>query len=150
LAKDGNYEVVPLSYPVSMDANLAPKLSTTLKNIYRQHMRWMWGAENIPYMMFGFLKNKKISFREKFSKTHTQLVGFWSLSTNPIMILVLGWLPIIVGGNAFRDTLLSYNLPVVTRVLMTVATSGLILAAIISASLLPPMPVNYKKRKVPQ
>jgi hypothetical protein len=148
LAKDGNYEVVPLSYPVSMDANLAPKLSVTLKNIYRQHMRWMWGVENIPYMMFGFIKNKKISWKEKLSKTNTQLTGFWSLSTNPIMILILGWLPIIVGGNAFRDTLLSYNLPVVTRVLMTIATSGLILAAIISASLLPPMPVDYKKRKV--
>ncbi len=148
LAKDGNYEVVPLSYPVSMDANLAPKLSTTLKNIYRQHKRWMWGVENIPYMLFGFIKNKNISFREKWRKTTTQLLGFWSLATNPIMILVLGWLPIIIGGDAFRETLLSYNLPIVTRILMTIATSGLILAAIISASLLPPMPLHYKKRKV--
>jgi hypothetical protein len=147
LAKDGNYETVPISYPVSMDANLAPKLGTTLKNIYRQHLRWMWGSENIPYMMFGFIKNKKIPLREKISKTFTQLTGFWSLATNPIMILVLGWLPIIIGGDRFRDTLLSYNLPIVTRILLTVATSGLILAAVISASLLPPMPINYKKRK---
>ncbi len=147
LAKNGNYGVVPISYPVSMDANLAPKISTTLKNIYKQHMRWMWGVENIPYMLFGFIKNKKISFSEKFSKTTHQLTGFWSLSTNPIMILILGWLPIIIGGDAFRDTLISYNLPIVTRILMTIATLGLILAAIISASLLPPMPEYYKNRK---
>jgi hypothetical protein len=147
LAKNGNYETVPISYPVSMDANLAPKLSVTLKNIYRQHQRWMWGVENIPYMMFGFIKNKKIPLKEKFAKTTTQLTGFWSLATNPIMILILGWLPIILGGDRFRDTLLSYNLPIVTRVLLTMATLGLILAAVISASLLPPMPINYKKRK---
>ncbi len=148
LAKNGNYSVVPLSYPVSMDANLAPKLSTTLKNIYRQHKRWMWGVENIPYMLFGFIKNKEISFKEKWNKSVTQLVGFWSLATNPIMILILGWLPVIIGGEAFRETLLSYNLPIVTRILMTIATMGLILAAIVSASLLPPMPLHYKKRKV--
>lgn len=147
LAKNGNYEVVPLSYPVSMDANLAPKLSRTLKNIYKQHQRWMWGVENIPYMLFGFIKNKKISFREKWKKATTQISGFWSLATNPIMILILGWLPIIVGGHAFRETLLSYNLPVITRILMTIATSGLIISAIVAASLLPPMPASFKKRK---
>jgi len=147
LAKDGNYETVPLSYPVSMDANLAPKISITLKNIYKQHLRWMWGSENIPYMMFGFIKNKRIPLRDKISKSFTQVVGFWSLATNPIMILVLGWLPIILGGDRFRDSLLSYNLPIVTRILLTAATAGLILAAVISASLLPAMPINYKKRK---
>lgn len=147
LAKDGNYETVPLSYPVSMDANLAPKLSVTLKNIYKQHLRWMWGSENIPYMMFGFIKNKRIPLRDKISKSFTQVVGFWSLATNPIMILVLGWLPILLGGDRFRDSLLSYNLPIVTRILLTAATAGLILAAVISASLLPAMPINYKKRK---
>ena len=76
-----------------------------------------------------------------------QLEGFWSLSTNPIMILILGWLPILIGGAAFRDTLLSYNLPNITRDLMTLATMGLILSAIISASLLPPMPKNFIRKK---
>lgn len=147
LAKDGNYEVVPLSYPVSMDANLTPKTWTTLKNIYRQHQRWMWGVENIPYMLFGFIKNKNIKFKDKWNKSFTQLTGFWSLATNPIMILVLGWLPIILGGDKFRDTLLSYNLPVVTRIILTLALLGIVLAAIISATLLPAMPVGYTKRK---
>ena len=148
LAKDGNYSVVPIAYPVSMDANLAPTLWETLRNIYKQHLRWMWGVENIPYMLFGFIKNKNISWKQKWDKSFTQLVGFWSLATNPIMILVLGWLPIIVGGSAFRETLLSYNLPIVTRTLMTIATTGIILAAIISASLLPAMPVNMERRKI--
>jgi hypothetical protein len=146
-ANNGDYYVVPLSYPVSMDANLSPKFWTTFKNIYKQHLRWMWGVENIPYMLFGFIKNKSISWKKKIHQSYIQLEGFWSLATNPIMILVLGWLPIILGGPAFRDTVLSYNLPNITRDLMTIATMGLILSAIIASSLVPPMPKGYKKRK---
>jgi len=147
LANNGDYGVVPLSYPVSMDANLAPSFFKTFKNIYKQHLRWMWGVENIPYIMFNFMKNKKIPLKKKISQTVNQLEGFWSLATNPIMILVLGWLPIILGGSAFRDTVLSYNLPNMTRDLMTITTMGLILSAVIAASMLPPMPKEYTHRK---
>ena len=65
LANNGDYGVVPLSYPVSMDANLAPSFFKTFKNIYKQHLRWMWGVENIPYIMFNFMKNKKIPLKKK-------------------------------------------------------------------------------------
>ncbi len=147
LLKDGDYGVVPLSYPVSMDANLAPKFTQTVKNIYKQHFRWMWGVENIPYLLFGFYKNKKIPFGKKFEQAWIQIEGFWSNATNPIMILVLGWLPIILGGPEFRDTVLSYNLPNITRDLMTIATSGLILSAIIAASLLPKRPKHLEGKK---
>lgn len=148
LANDGNYGVVPLSYPVSMDANLARNFFLTFKNIYKQHLRWMWGVENIPYIIFGFIKNKNIPIRKKIHQTIIQIEGFWSLATNPIMILVLGWLPIILGGAAFRDTILSYNLPNITRDLMTLSTMGLFLSAIIASSFLPPMPVSFTKRKL--
>jgi cellulose synthase/poly-beta-1,6-N-acetylglucosamine synthase-like glycosyltransferase len=147
LANNGDYGVVPLSYPVSMDANLAPGFFKTFKNIYKQHLRWMWGVENIPYIIFNFIKNKKIPLKKKIHQSVIQLEGFWSLATNPIMILVLGWLPIVLGGDAFRNTVLSYNLPNITRDLMTITTLGLILSAIIAATMLPPMPKEYKKRK---
>lgn len=147
LHNDGNYAVVPLSYPVSMDANLAPTWFQTVKNIYKQHFRWMWGVENIPYMLFGFMKNKKIPFKKKFEQTFVQLEGFWSNATNPIMLLVLGWLPVILGGSEFRDSVLSYNLPHITQILMTIATGGLILSVIISTNLLPVRPKYIQQKK---
>jgi hypothetical protein len=147
MANDGNYKTIPISYPVSMDANLAESTWKTLQNIYRQHKRWMWGVENIPYILFGFIKNKKIALKEKLHRTFVQVEGFWSLATNPIIILLLGWLPIVMGGDAFRDTVISYNLPNITRTIVTVAMLGLILSAVISINLLPPMPKEYKKRK---
>ena len=144
---NGDYKVVPLSYSVSMDANLGKTFWQTAKNVYKQQRRWTWGVENLPYILFGFLKNKKIPFKKKLRYGFIQIEGFWSLATNPLMIFLLGWLPLLLGGQEFNATLLSYNLPRMTRDLMNIALLGLVGSAIISTSLLPKIPEGIKKRK---
>jgi len=138
MAHDGDYQVVPIAYPVSMDANLAPSLWQTIKNIYKQQRRWGWGVENVPYILFSFVKNKRIPLWKKARVAAVQLEGFWSLATNPLLIFLLGWLPLVLGGDAFRTTVLAYNLPDITRLIMTLAMLGLVVSAIISLSFLPP------------
>ncbi len=147
LASDGDYSVVPISYPVSMDANLASTFWQTIKNIYKQQRRWGWGVENVPYILFGLIKNKRISLRKKLRVAFVQVEGFWSLATNPILIFLLGWLPIWLGGGRFNTTVLSYNLPFITRNLMILAMSGLVMSAIISISFLPPAPVKARMHR---
>lgn len=147
LANDGDYTVTPISYPISLDANLATTYWQTIKNVYKQNRRWAYGAENIPYILFGFVKNKKISLWRKIKVATIQIDGFWSLATNPLIIFFLGWLPLWLGGSSFNRTVLSHNLPVVTRDLMTFAMAGLILSAIISMSFLPPRPLRYQKTR---
>ena len=137
---NGNWRAIPLYYPVSMDANLAPTFLQTAKNIYRQHRRWVWGVENIPYILFGFLKDKKISFGKKLFYSFDQIEGFWSLSTNAIVILFLGWLPPFLGGRVFATTVLAHNLPFITQTLMTIAMVGLAFSAVVSLLLLPTRP----------
>ncbi len=144
---DGDYQVVPLFYPVSMDANLAPSFLQTCVNIYRQQRRWGWGSENIPYLIFGFFKNKKISLAKKIFWTFNHLEGFWSWATNALILFLLGWLPLFLGGQAFNLTVLSYNLPQITRSIMTLAMVGLVSSAIISTLLLPPRPKKYGQHK---
>ncbi len=143
----GNYRVVPMSYPVSMDANLAPTLWRTAVNVYKQQRRWCWGVENVPYILFGFLKDKRISLKRKLRYAFVQVEGFWSLATNPLLIFMLGWLPLFLGGQQFNTLLLSYNLPRITRTLMTIAMLGLIGSAIISLSFLPKRPKTQRFRK---
>ena len=147
MAYDGDYAVVPVSYPVSMDANLAETFWQTTKNIYKQQRRWGWGVENVPYILFSILKNPRISLRKKFRVAWVQLEGFWSLATNPILIFLLGWLPLWLGGGRFNNTILSYNLPIITRDLMILAMLGLVMSAIISISFLPPMPKGMRRHR---
>ena len=118
-----------------------------MKNLYKQQRRWAWGCENIPYMLFGFWKNKNIGFRKKWHYTWVYTEGFWLWSTNTLIIFMLGWLPIVLGGEIFKQTLLAYNLPQITRWLMTLAMVGIITSAYLTIVILPPKPVEYGKHK---
>lgn len=140
VANNGDYRVVPISYPVSMDANAAPTLWQTLLNIYRQHRRWTYGVENFVYFTYHFIKNKNIPLKKRLAVGFTQAEGYWSLVTNPIMLFALGWLPLFLGGRAFHETMLSYNLPIVVRNLLVLAMFGLVVSAIISLTLIPKRP----------
>jgi len=144
---DGNYRAVPMYYPVSMDANLAENLWQTLINVYKQQRRWGWGVENIPYILYGFYQNKKISWRTKVFWTFNHLESFWSWATNALLIFMLGWLPLFLGGQAFNVLLLSYNLPKITRIIMTLAMVGMVSSAIYGLSLLPPRPKRHHSLK---
>lgn len=145
LANDGNYDVVPLSYPVSMDANVAGTVWGTIKNIYKQHRRWTYGVENLCYILFHFTKNKSIPLRRRVIITFQQIEGFWSLVTNPIMLFILGWAPIFLGTQEFHQTVLSYNLPILVRDLLVIAMFGLVVSSIISLTMLPPRPESKSR-----
>ena len=145
IANDGEYDVIPLSYPVSMDANVAPSFFGTLKNIYRQHRRWTYGVENMVYISYHFTKNKNIALKKRVRILLQQAEGYWSLVTNPIMLFILGWAPIFFGGRVFHETVLSYNLPIVVRNLLVIAMFGLVISSIISLTLIPPRPKNKSR-----
>jgi len=144
---DGNYEVVPLLYPISMDAAVDKTFFKTMKVLYKQQQRWAWGAENFVYTAFGFLKNKKIPLAKKLYHSFNLCEGYYSWATNALIIFLMGWLPILLGGTIFNISLLSYNLPRITRTIMTLAMVGLISSAVISMNLLPPKPVRYSRHQ---
>ncbi len=146
LAFDGDYRVVPLYYPVYMDASEGLTITQTAKNIYKQQRRWGWGVENVPYFLFGFFNNKKIPLRRRVYYSFIQLEGFWSWGTNAFIIFLLGWLPILIGSDVFNTTVLAYNLPRLTRGIMTLTMIGLVTSAYISMRLLPPRPKDKPMR----
>jgi hypothetical protein len=145
LANDGYFDVVSLSYPIAMDATTAASTWGTIKNIYKQHRRWTYGVENWCYLVYHFTKHKGIPLRRRWSIALQQGEGYWSLVTNPIMLFILGWTPIFLGSREFHETVLSYELPIMVRNLLTVAMVGLVFSSIISLSLTPPRPEGYSR-----
>jgi len=144
---DGKYRIVPLHYPLSMDSCVGETLWETAKNQYCQQRRWAWGSEGIPYLLFGMMKNKKLPLKKGFTYLFLAIEGFWAWATNALLILCLGWLPLLLGGNEFTSTVLAYNLPVVTRELMTFALIGLFIGAVINDLLTRPYPAARSGKK---
>ena len=147
LKYDGDYRIVPLYYPVLMDANAARNFLKTAANVYRQQRRWAYGVVDIPYFLFGFWKNKKIALSKKISLGGLAIEGHWSWATNSIIIFLLGWLPLVLGGESFSQTVLSYNLPIFISRVLTIGMAGLIASIYFSIALLPPKPRVYKRSK---
>ncbi len=145
---DGDYTVVPLYYPVEMDAIIGATLLGTLRNLYKQQQRWAYGpVENTPYMLFGFLRNKRIPLIKKWRLGFERMEGNWSWATSSFLIFLLGWLPLVVGSGRFGETALSYQLPRLTSTIMTVSMIGIVTAVALSIRLLPPRPPRYGKHK---
>ncbi len=145
---NGDYRVVPLYFPVSMDITADKSLFKTAKNLYKQQRRWAWGSENIPYLMFNTIKRwKKIDRKKLISHILIQIYGFHSWATNALIIAIIGWMPLILGGERFNSTVLSGNLPTLTSYFMTLAMIGLFTSSIISFLLLPKKPKNIPKFK---
>ena len=142
---NGDFKVTPLIYPVSMDANASPSFWKTMKNLYLQQRRWAWGADDIPYLIYGFIKNKAIPLRKKISWSLHIIEGFWSWATNSIIIFSLGWLPLLLGDKNFNYSVLSYNLPKITGTILQFSMFGVITSAILAIILLPPKPAWFKK-----
>ncbi|MFA7377278.1 MAG: glycosyltransferase family 2 protein [Patescibacteria group bacterium] len=143
---NGNYRVEPIHFDVSMDVTCDSNMSQTALSLYKQQRRWAWGAENIPYLLFNTIKAwRNPGFKKNTVMGHIfiQLYGFHAWATNALIIALLGWMPMFLGGDRFNSTVLSSNLPVVTQNLMSVAMVGLLLSAIISSLLLPKRPRQY-------
>ncbi|MBI2450113.1 MAG: glycosyltransferase family 2 protein [Candidatus Nealsonbacteria bacterium] len=145
---DGDYQIIPIHYPLSMDSCVAKNAWQTAINQYKQQRRWAWGSEGIPYLLFGFLKNNKISLRKKFRYAFLMIESFWAWGTNALLLLFLGWLPLLLGRSDFNGMVLSYNLPQITSNLMTLALVGLVAGIIVSTLLLRFSAFHFTRKKL--
>ena len=144
---NGDYKVKPIYLPISLDAVLAPNYWGTIVNQYKQKRRWAYGIENFPIIMRAIGPNKKISFWKKFKVAFEMLEGHHSWATAPFILAILGWLPLIFGGEEFNQSVLAHNLPFFTRYLMTIAMFGLAISMSLSFLLMPPKPEKYSRWK---
>ncbi len=135
---NGHYRVEPLYFIVSMDACADKSFWQTAINLYRQQRRWGWGVENVPYLIFNSIKRwQLLPKKDTLRQIGVQIYGFHSWATYAIIMAGVGWLPLLLGGDRFTATVLSANLPDITRWLMTLAMFGLVLSAILSTIIIP-------------
>jgi len=144
---NGDYKVKPIYLPISLDAVLAENYWKTIVNQYKQKRRWAYGIENFPIIMRAIWPNKKISFFKKIKVAFEMLEGHHSWATAPFILAILGWIPLIIGGEQFNQSVLAHNLPFITRWLMNLAMLGLIISMSLSFVLLPPRPKKYSRWK---
>jgi len=145
---NGDYEVEPMYIPVSMDTVMDEKYWQSFKNLYKQQRRWAWGVEHFPYMIWNFRKNKLIPWYKKVKHVFNLTEGMYSWATAPIIIFLLGRLPLWVAGQSQdSSSVIVQNAPFVLEWLMGLSMAGIFVSAILSLMVLPRRPKKYKKAK---
>jgi cellulose synthase/poly-beta-1,6-N-acetylglucosamine synthase-like glycosyltransferase len=146
---NGDYEVTPMYIPVSMDTVISENsIWDGLKSLYKQQRRWGWGVEHLPYMLYHFRKKKDlIPFKTRIKYIWNLSEGMYSWATAPILLFVLGRLPLYVAGPEVKATVIAQNAPFVLESLMTLGMVGILVSAFLSIRLLPPRPEQQPKYK---
>lgn len=138
----GDYQVIPLFIPISLDTCLADTTLQTLKNQYKQKRRWAYNVEYYPHLLPKLIK-LDAPLWDKLYKMFQYVEGNFNWATASILISSLGWLPLFLGGSEFQRSVVAFNLPFATKTLMTIATGFLIFSVYINLVLLPPRPKKY-------
>lgn len=144
LRYNGDYEVTPLYVPVSMDMVQAESYAQSLVALYKQQRRWAWGVEHFPYMVWNFAKRPLIPFRKKVRYVWNLIEGMYSWATVPILIFILGRLPMLVAAPAVQQQALLQNAPFVLETLLRLSMVGIFVSATLSLWLLPPRPQGMR------
>lgn len=138
---NGRHRLIPIYSPVYMDAVLSDTYVNTFKSQYSQLRRWAWGVCDFPFVALNLWNNKNIKTSQKILLIADFLKNSVMWATGPILITFMGFLPGAL-NPAFRDTVLAYNLPQIMSGILTLASGGIVMCALISLSL---VPFNPKK-----
>ncbi|MDP3920393.1 MAG: glycosyltransferase family 2 protein [Candidatus Omnitrophota bacterium] len=140
---DGDYRAVPLYVTLSMDVVDAGNWWKTAVSVYRQRRRWAWGVENFPILMRAFLKNKNISFYDKWRHAIKMFEGHVSWATWAIILTLIGWLPALYAGREFSETVLYYSAPRIAQLIFRLSTVVLVITIALSLLMLPKKRVKF-------
>ena len=134
---DGHYRVVPLYITVSMDVAAAETWRKTIVNVYKQKRRWAWGVENFPIVMRGFLRDEKIPLFTKIRHGFKLFEGHVAWATWAFLLTVIGWIPALLAGREFPDSVVYYSAPRITATIFHLSSVVLLTTVVLSYCLLP-------------
>lgn len=143
LRYNGDYSVTPVFVPVSMNTVSDDNWWKSIRALYKQQRRWAWGVEHLPYMLWHFRQKKQtksIPFWKRLRYLFNQMEGMYSWATVPILLFILGRLPLLTITGADKATVIAQNAPFILERLMWLAMAGMFVSAFLALRLLPPRP----------
>lgn len=139
-AYHGKYRVVPMYLPVSMDTVGVGGYIESLGRLYKQVRRWAWSVEHFPYLLWYFARDAKTARWIRVRLIWKEWEGRFSWATAPVIMFLMGRLPLYVASQQGSELALITQAPFVLQWLMRIAMVGVLASALFSFALLPPRP----------
>lgn len=139
---NGDYKVIPHFLPLSADAVLDTSLAKTFKNQYLQLKRWAYGVEHMPFIFKEYFKNDKMDFWDKTDKLIFIVWSYFKWGTLALFITFAGlFIPLL--NPEYAQSVVYYNLSVVSSWILTFAFLGLFSTIYFNEKVAPPRPKHW-------
>lgn len=139
---NGDYKVIPHFLPISADAVLDTTLLKTFQNQYLQLKRWAYGVEHIPFIVKQYFKSSDTDFWDKTDKLTFIIWSYLKWGTLALFITFGGlFIPFI--NPFYSQSVVYYNLSVVSSWILTAAFIGLFSTIYFNEKVAPKRPDNW-------
>jgi hypothetical protein len=138
----GDYKVLPHFLPITGDAVLDTNMLKTIQNQYLQLKRWAYGVEHIPFIVKSYFRNKDMDFWDKTDKLIFVFWGYLKWGVLALFVTFAGLLIPIVNPS-FNQSVVSYQLPIISSWLLTLAFLGMFATIYVHEKTAPPRPKEW-------
>jgi len=140
--RDGNFSGLPHYIPYSADAVKGETYVNSYVSLYKQLLRWGWGAIDFPLTMTEFLKNKKIALSKKIMWTLKHIEKRIIL-INIVFLITFGFSIVTLVNPQVKQTNFAYSIPRMMSAILTITLIFLIPSTYYRFKLITPMPKEY-------
>jgi len=117
-ARDGDFEGKPHFVPYSADAVEGKTYLESHKSLYKQLLRWGWGAIDFPLSITEFLKNKKIPRMKKIQWFFRHIKDRVFL-VNVVFLITFGFGIVTLVNPLVKQSNFAYSLPRIMSIILT-------------------------------
>lgn len=139
---------VPLYTIITADAVYSGKLIKTLVNRYEQEKRWAWGVSDISYTLKKLFTTPQINFFTKLRKIIYLTEGHLLWPTSFFILTISASIPPLI-NPLFKRTVLGYLLPQLSGLILTFASSMLLLYTYLDIKVRQKVKMKFKITSLP-
>ncbi|HNS71131.1 MAG TPA: glycosyltransferase family 2 protein [bacterium] len=140
--RNGDFEGVPHYVPYSADAVEGSNYVDSHIRMYKQLLRWGWGAIDFPLSMKEFLKNEKIPRSLKISWFFKHMERRVIL-INIVFLITFGFGLVTLVNPYVKQSNFAYSLPDIMSIILTFTLVFLVPGSYLRMKLVKPMPKNW-------
>jgi len=140
--RDGDFSGVPHFIPYSADAVEGKDFIDSYVRLYKQLLRWGWGAIDFPLSMKEFMKNNKIPMEIKvrwFLKHIERRV----ILINIVFLITFGFGLVTLVNPLVKQSSFAYSLPDIMSVILTLTLVFLLPGTYYRIKLVKPVPKEW-------
>lgn len=140
--RKGDFDGIPHYIPYSADAVEGKNFIDSHVALYKQLLRWGWGAIDFPLSVKEFMRNSGISRGKRIAWTVKHLERR-VLLVNIVFMITFGFSLVTLVNPYVKQSNFAYSLPDIMSVILNITLVCIIPATYLRLKLAPPMPKNW-------